>query len=395
MTMSTTIKSTLLAGALAGLPVAASADPLGGRVDASIAAGGHVFSRNVELGVDDFMDEPGPSSSGLLGGRVAFSVIKRLAVEAEAVMIPTEDDVLGDRAWVFGLRGQARFDVLTGKARPFLVAGYGGHIVRGGGPQMDDDADQSYHWGAGFRYAIGAKLDLRFDARHFIVPDRTSGGATSDFEFTAGIGFRFGGAKPALPPPRPAPRPVAKPADLDKDRIVDNVDQCREVPEDHDKFQDTDGCPDPDNDRDNILDLADTCPLQAETVNGYQDEDGCPDEVIVELTGIGFELNSAKIDAASTALLDRAYEILSTYPKLRVEISGHTSSEGNADMNLDLSLRRAESVKTYLVRRGIAEDRLQTVGHGSDKPIAENNNEKGREINRRIEFRILRPDETF
>jgi OOP family OmpA-OmpF porin len=392
--MSTTLPTSLALGALAALPVAASADPLGGKLDVSVTSGAHIFSRNVELGVDDFMDEPGPSSSGLLGGRVAYSVIKRLAVEAEVVLIPTEDDVLGDRAWVFGLRGQGRFDLLTGKLRPFLVAGYGGHIIRGGSPQMDDDADQAYHWGAGVRYAIGKKLDLRFDARHFIVPDRTEGGATSDYEFTAGLGIRFGGAKPYVPPP-PAPKPAPKPSDMDADRILDNVDQCREVPEDYDKFEDTDGCPDLDNDRDNILDVDDTCPVQAETVNGYQDQDGCPDEVIVELTGIGFELNSAKIDAASTALLDRAYEILSTYPKLRVEISGHTSSEGNYDANLDLSLRRAESVKTYLVRRGIPEERLQTVGHGSDKPVAENNTEKGREQNRRIEFRILRPDETF
>src|SRR6185503_4590371 len=156
--MTMTIQSTILLGALVAVPVVAHADPLGGKVDVSIATGGHVFSKNVELGVDDFMDEPGPSSSALLGGRVAFSVIKRLAVEAEVVMIPTKDDVLGDRAWVFGVRGQARFDLLTGKLRPFLVAGYGGHVIRGGSPQMDDDADQSYHWGAGVRYAIGAKL---------------------------------------------------------------------------------------------------------------------------------------------------------------------------------------------------------------------------------------------
>ena len=374
-----------------------SADPLGGKVDVSIATGGHVFSKNVELGVDDFMDEPGPSSSALLGGRVAFSVIKRLAVEAEVVLIPTKDDVLGDRAWVFGLRGQVRFDLLTGKLRPFLVAGYGTHVIRGGGPQMDDDADQAYHWGAGVRYAIGSKLDLRFDARHLIVPDRTKGGATSDFELTAGVGFRFGGAKPALPPPpppRPAPKPVP-PSDVDQDKILDKVDQCREVPEDYDQFEDTDGCPDPDNDRDTILDVNDKCANEPETVNGYLDQDGCPDDVIVELTGIQFELNSAKIDTQSTALLDRAYEILSTYPKLRVEISGHTSSEGNYDANLELSLRRAEAVKTYLVHRGIPDDRLQTVGHGSDKPIADNATEKGRELNRRIEFRILKADETF
>jgi OOP family OmpA-OmpF porin len=372
---------------------AASADPapLGGRLDVSFAAGGHVFSEDVELGVDDFMAEPGPSSSGLIGGRVAFAIIKRLAAEAEVVLIPTEDDVIGDRAMVIGLRAQARFDLMTGKLRPFLVAGYGGHLIRGGSPQMDDDADQAYHWGAGVRYAIGARLDLRVDLRHFLVPDRTSGGATHDFEASAGVAIRLGGKRPAklLPPPPP------RPGDVDHDGLTDDVDQCRDVPEDIDRFEDRDGCPDVDNDRDGLADAADSCPDDPETRNGWRDLDGCPDEVIAELTGIQFERDSATIDAASTALLERAYEILSANRTLRVEISGHTSSEGDPNRNLDLSLLRAEAVKQYLLRRGISDDRVQTVGHGSDKPVASNANERGREQNRRIEFRILRGNEGF
>ena len=129
--------------------------------------------------------------------------------------------------------------------------------------------------------------------------------------------------------------------------------------------------------------------------NGWEDEDGCPDELIKELTGIGFEVNSAIIDVASSALLDRAYEILSKNTKLRVEISGHTSADGNPDRNLTLSLERAEAVKDYLVARGIADDRIITVGHGSDKPIAPNADVRKREQNRRIEFRILRGEENF
>jgi outer membrane protein OmpA-like peptidoglycan-associated protein len=382
-------------------PAIAAAEPiLDGRVDVSIAAGGHMFSKNVELGVDDHMDEPGPSSSGLLGGRVAVSVIKRLAAEAEAVFVPTEDDVLGDRATVIGLRGQARFDLLTGKLRPFVVAGYGVHLLRGGSPQMDNDEDQAYHWGAGVRYAIGRRLDLRVDFRHLIVPDRTSAGATSDFEASAGVAWRFGGTAPVrqAPLPAPAPAPVVlppKPGDLDGDAILDDTDACRELAEDADQFEDQDGCPDPDNDRDTLLDADDRCPLQAETPNGWQDRDGCPDAVIAELTGIQFERDSAKIDGDSTALLERAYEILSGNPALRVEISGHTSNDGNADRNLDLSLKRAEAVKTYLVRRGISDERVFTVGHGSEKPVAKNDSEANRAKNRRIEFRILTADEGF
>ena len=389
---------TILVPAILLVPTVAHADDVVSKVDISFAAGAHLFSKNSELGVEDFMDEPGPSSSGLLGGRVAYSFIKRLAAEAEIMLIPTEDDVVGDRAAVFGFHAHLRFDLLTGKIRPFLVAGYGVQMISGGAPQLDDDADQCYHWGAGVRYAFNRRLDARIDLRHLIVPDRTASGATSDFEASAGVAIRFGGSKAE---PRhvdvasapPTPPPVPKPGDKDGDGLLDDVDRCVEQPEDKDGYEDTDGCIDPDNDKDGFVDQSDTCPNQAETKNGWQDDDGCPDEVIAELTGIGFERDSARIDSASTPLLERAYEILTKNQKLRVEISGHTSSEGNYEKNLELSLRRAEAVKTYLVRRGIAEERLSTVGHGSDKPVADNKTQEGRTKNRRIEFRILRPDE--
>ena len=84
---------------------------------------------------------------------------------------------------------------------------------------------------------------------------------------------------------------------------------------------------------------------------------------------------------------------MKTNGSLAVEISGHTSAEGNHDRNAQLSLARAEAVKAYLVKRGIAAERILTVGHGSDVPVADNGSEDGRRHNRRIEFRILTPDE--
>jgi OOP family OmpA-OmpF porin len=308
------------------------------------------------------------------------------------MVIPTKDDVLGDHAMVYGLRLHARFDLLTGRLRPFLVAGAGVHVLRSSSPQMSNDVDRAYHWGGGIRWALTDAIDVRLDARHLIVPDRTLNGATSDFEATAGITYRFGHApqlaRVELPPPPPI---VAPPGDRDGDGIPDDVDKCPDEPEDKDGFQDADGCPDPDNDNDGIPDVADKCPNDAETKNGYQDEDGCPDQIIAELTGIGFELDSAKLDRVSTPLLDHAVEIMTANPTITVEISGHTSSEGDANRNLDLSLRRAEAVKAYLVAHGVAPARLMTVGHGADTPKADNTTEAGRKQNRRIEFRIMRP----
>jgi len=85
-------------------------------------------------------------------------------------------------------------------------------------------------------------------------------------------------ADPASPPAAPAPAPAAAAAgDRDGDGVVDAKDQCPDDPEDVDSFQDTDGCPDPDNDQDGIRDADDRCPSDPEDKDGFEDADGCPD----------------------------------------------------------------------------------------------------------------------
>ena len=373
------------------------------KIEIGAAIGGHAFSSNGELGVDDEMTQPGPVSNIAVGARGAYTVMPRLAVEAEALAIPTHDNDAGTSALAFGLRAHARFDILRGRLRPFVVGGVGIHMLKTSSTMMHGDADQAYHWGGGVRYAINDALDLRVDARHLIVPDRTVDGATSDFELTAGVSWHFGAnakparaavvAAPVVPPPAPAIEAPPVNQDKDQDTIADTVDKCPEKAEDVDSFQDEDGCPELDNDNDGVGDDDDTCPNDPETKNGFKDDDGCPDEVIGDLTGIGFLADSAKIDPASEPLLQKAYELLTEYPGLFVEISGHTSAEGNADKNMTLSLQRAEAVKAALVKRGIAASRILTVGHGADKPVADNKTDDGRRKNRRIEFRIMTPDE--
>jgi OOP family OmpA-OmpF porin len=184
--------------------------------------------------------------------------------------------------------------------------------------------------------------------------------------------------------------------DKDGDGIFGTNDRCPEEPEDKDNFQDEDGCPDPDNDQDGVADGQDKCPTDPETKNGYQDEDGCPDQVpaaVAKFTGviagINFRVNSADIKPSSFKILKQAVKVLKDYPDLRIEISGHTSNEGKADFNMELSRKRAESVKAYLVSAGIDEGRISTVGYGPEKPIADNSTKKGRDKNRRIEFRLV------
>jgi len=82
--------------------------------------------------------------------------------------------------------------------------------------------------------------------------------------------------------------------------------------------------------------------------------------------------------------------VLKDFPSIRIEISGHTDSTGSREYNLDLSRRRAESVKRYLVTEGgVEESRVQTRGAGPDEPIDTNKTAAGRAKNRRIEFMIL------
>ena len=72
-----------------------------------------------------------------------------------------------------------------------------------------------------------------------------------------------------------------------------------------------------------------------------------------------------------------------------IRISGHTDSGGKGDNNLNLSIKRAEAVKAYLVKHGVAADRVETVGYGPDKPVGDNTSKQGRDLNRRIEFELL------
>lgn len=104
------------------------------------------------------------------------------------------------------------------------------------------------------------------------------------------------------------------------------------------------------------------------------------------LEGIVFKTGSAEITAASAATLEKAYNTLQQNPDILVEIDGHTDNVGKHAYNQKLSLARANSVKDYLVQRGIQESRIATKGYGYDKPIAGNDTPEGRQKNRRIEF---------
>ncbi|MBI5480463.1 MAG: OmpA family protein [Deltaproteobacteria bacterium] len=189
---------------------------------------------------------------------------------------------------------------------------------------------------------------------------------------------------PAGPNPDPK-KPGCPLADSDGDGILDPDDKCPKEP----GPKENDGCPDKDADGDGLVDRLDKCPTQA----GPKENDGCPlPEAIKKFTGkiegITFALGSAKILPKSFKVLDGAVAVLKEFPKLPLTIEGHTSSEGKREKNMELSKARAESVKAYFASKGIEAGRLTAVGYGPDKPVADNQTKKGKEANRRIEFKI-------
>jgi OOP family OmpA-OmpF porin len=185
----------------------------------------------------------------------------------------------------------------------------------------------------------------------------------------------------------------AKPSgcpDQDGDGVVDVDDRCPKVP-----GIKPGGCP-PDKDGDGVPDASDKCVNKPETHNGYQDADGCPDKLPKKarkftgnIKGIQFKYNRATIRKRSYKTLKAAGKVLKQFPSLRLKIQGHTDSRGSDSANMELSVKRAEAVKAYLVRKGIEASRLETEGVGSKKPLVKGRGRRARAKNRRIEFHVI------
>lgn len=110
---------------------------------------------------------------------------------------------------------------------------------------------------------------------------------------------------------------------------------------------------------------------------------------VVRLNNIFFKNKTAEIKPESYPELNRFYEFMKVNKKLVIELQGHTDNKGEAADNLVLSENRAKAVADYLVQKGIKPERMQVKGYGQKFPIAFNSDEEGREMNRRIEFKVI------
>jgi outer membrane protein OmpA-like peptidoglycan-associated protein len=186
-------------------------------------------------------------------------------------------------------------------------------------------------------------------------------------------------------------------ADRDNDGIPDTEDQCPDNPEDKDGVQDQDGCPEEDVDNDKIPDAEDKCPTEAGPRSKDAEKNGCPqltrltDDGKVEiLRPIEFEFGKAVIKAESFPILDEVVTLMESQPSIRIGVYGHTDNKGAMALNMRLSKDRAAACKAYLIKKGIAENRLESNGFGPTKPIADNATDEGRAKNRRVDFQVLK-----
>jgi OmpA-OmpF porin, OOP family len=325
-----------------------------------------------------------------------------------------------------------------GRVNPFISFGLG--RVKSISKPGADDADLTALGGIGLLVELGGAKDdgsamqLRADlgARRALSDNSTINHAV---DYVAGLGFQynFGGA------------PVRRVVDSDGDGVNDDADKCPgtpagtavdgdgcPLPQDDDRdgvTNDVDKCPgtppgakvdangcELDSDGDGVSDSRDQCPntpagakvddkgceLDGDADGVVDGQDKCPDtpkgdrvdavgcsfKEEIRLPGVVFETGKADLLPESLPVLEGAIATLKRYPELRIEVAGHTDSRGSDALNLDLSARRADTVLKYL-RDGGVQNALTSRGYGERQPIASNNNDDGRQANRRVVLRVL------
>ena len=395
-----------------------------------------------------------PADSPIAGLRVGFQVAHWLGLEIGAALIPFNTNTGNASGMALHWIGDlvlAPFDTAWG---PHIVLGGGAYQLASGDVGQDADWDvhaglgfrgeltdwlvlrveARYNLTDSFSSGLAGVLDVTGGFDFYTNPhpmpdvDTDLDGIDDDDDLCPGEpGVESADGCPDADgdglkdaddgcPATPGPKKQRGCPDSDKDGVLDDQDRCVDVPGKPEDAgcpppppdKDADGVPDgeddcptdmgsartrgcPDHDGDDIIDTNDKCPMQA----GVAEEGGClPKALEARFSGVvkGINFTGANAVARSSfKLLDDAAKLLQQYPSLRVEISGHTDDGGSSTKNLELSGDRANAVKTYLVGKGVAAQRLIAIGMGGTRPLVPNTSGANRAKNRRIEFRILGP----
>jgi len=264
-----------------------------------------------------------------------------------------------------------------GRVSPYLTAGVG-NLKNRVNPGASRDG---FMWQAGAGLMIRAWENASSSSTFSLRPEvrlrwDDAGGAGRLKDVLLGIGFQFGfgGSKAvaAVPTPVPAPAPAPAPAPV----AAPTPPPVVAVPP---RPVDTDG--------DGVFDDKDQCPGTAR--GAAVDAVGCVRKGSITLVGVNFENNSARLLPESLAVLDAVAVDLKRYPRLKVEVQGHTDSVGSDAYNQKLSQSRAESVRERLVAQGVGAGQLSAKGYGEARPVTTNATPEGRAQNRRVAMEVL------
>lgn len=270
--------------------------------------------------------------------------------------------------------------------------------------------------GLGARLAIWGPLALRADVHATLVaggqPAHRPNELIPGFDASLAAHFRYDG-----------------PPDRDKDGVPNTVDQCRDEPEDHDYFDDKDGCIDPDddndgipdtldackdaaedkdgfedengcpdqnNDRDPFPDTMDQCPLAAEVQNGWEDGDGCPDAVPLDLLAIAgirreISFDGTTLGPSSEAILTSVKAALEAHPEAKIEMRVFWDGAEGATVAHDRARAHAVALYRWFEAHGLPNDRILYKVSGDIRPLASDATPEGAATNRRVEVMLVDP----
>jgi len=400
---------------LIGLANTANAENKAGAFTVSPMLGGYIFEDNQDI-----------EDKATYGLGLGYNIDQNWGLEGMFNYIDTDSEKdAGDvDAYIYRIDTLYHFTP-DKKLVPYIATGIGGITLD---PSREsNDTDFLVNYGGGIKYFVNDFTALRADVRHIISFNDTY----NNLAYTFGLTFLLGGEKKALAagykdsdgdgvydhmdqcpntPQGVAVDDSGCPLDSDGDGVYDHVDQCPNTPQG--VAVDGSGCP-MDSDGDGVYDYLDKCPdtpkeATVDAVGCPLDSDGdgvfdyldkCPDTpkgATVDETGcwafggeIFFDFDKSELKPAACPLLKESVNILKKNPEMRVEIQGHTDSEGDEVYNQTLSEKRAMAVKAYLVKQGINSNRLETKGYGSSNPITSNDTKEGRHKNRRVTFALI------
>jgi OOP family OmpA-OmpF porin len=309
------------------MPIMAYAANREGQFSVSPVIGGITFDGEQHLETTPFF--------GIRGG---YNFTDHIGVEALFDYASTRfTRQEGNHVDFFRYGGEALYHFMPEKTFvPYVAVGYSGVNLEGRGPGGLNVMRGVFDYGAGMKYFVSDDIAIRADVRHLVY---THEDVRHNLEYSVGLYIPFGGVKP-LPKPVAQPVPQAAP------------EEVKEAP-------------------------LEPVPAAEPTPGKYK--------YCITLR-IDFDIDKAAIRPEYHNEVAKVGDFMKKYPSTSAVIEGHTDNVGTYEHNMELSMRRAESVVNYLVDKfGIERSRLSAKGYGYSRPLANNATNEGKQQNRRIE----------